>query len=106
MIDARLIELRNRTYAAFVELGRAPLAAELGDEHDVGAGWRLLHDAHALVLERDSSTIRMGNPFSAVPTPYRVFADGRWWFANCAWDALDPRRPGSRRTDRIDVPRL
>ena len=30
----------------------------------------------------------MANPFSAVPTAYRVFADDRWWFANCAWDAF------------------
>ena len=30
----------------------------------------------------------MANPFSAVPTPHRVYADGRWCFANCAWDAF------------------
>ena len=30
----------------------------------------------------------MANPFSAVPTAYRVAADGRWWYANCAWDAF------------------
>ena len=30
----------------------------------------------------------MANPFSAVATPYRVHADGRWWYANCAWDAF------------------
>jgi hypothetical protein len=30
----------------------------------------------------------MLNPFSAVETPHRVEADGRSWWANCAWDAL------------------
>ena len=30
----------------------------------------------------------MANPFSAVPTAFRVNADGRWWYANCAWDAF------------------
>ena len=30
----------------------------------------------------------MANPFSAVPTAYRVHARGRWWYANCAWDAF------------------
>jgi hypothetical protein len=30
----------------------------------------------------------MANPFSAVPTAYRVLARGRWWYANCAWDAF------------------
>jgi hypothetical protein len=39
-IDAALLNLRNRTYASFVELGRAPSARELGDETDVKVGWR------------------------------------------------------------------
>ena len=30
----------------------------------------------------------MANPFSAVPTAYRVLANDRWWYANCAWDAF------------------
>ena len=30
----------------------------------------------------------MANPFSAVPTAYRVYAGERWWYANCAWDAF------------------
>ena len=30
----------------------------------------------------------MANPFSAVPTAHRVHARGRWWYANCAWDAF------------------
>jgi hypothetical protein len=50
------------------------------------AGWRRLHEAHALVLDGDE--ILMANPFSAAPTPYRVEADGRWWYGNCAWDAF------------------
>lgn len=87
-IDAEVLELRNRTYAAFVELGRAPLAEELGDTGRVRAGWQQLHDAHALVLDRVTGEILMANPFSAVPTRYRVKAQDRWWYANCAWDAF------------------
>jgi hypothetical protein len=40
------------------------------------------------VLNPATAEIRMANPFSAVPTAYRVHADGRWWYANCAWDAF------------------
>ena len=80
--------MRNRTYRSFVDLGRAPVAAELGDEDEVRAGWRQLHEAHALVLNPATAEIRMANPFSAVPTAYRVLAGGRWWYANCAWDAF------------------
>jgi hypothetical protein len=30
----------------------------------------------------------MLNPFSAVPTAYRVEAGGRSWYGNCVWDAF------------------
>ena len=87
-MDERDLELRNRTYARFVELGRAPLPHEVGDEEAVVAAWRRLHDAHALVLEPDRPRIRMAMPFAAAPTPHRVRARNRWWYANCAWDAF------------------
>ena len=84
--------MRNTTYALFVELGRAPRVQEVADVADVAPdavepAWHRLHDAHALVLHA-SGEIRMANPFSAVPTAYRVRASGRWWYASCAWDAL------------------
>jgi hypothetical protein len=85
--------LRNLTYGRFVELGRAPVAAEIAataglGRADVIAGWQRLHAEHALVLDPDTGEIRMANPFSAVPTAYRVQAGGRWWYGNCAWDAF------------------
>lgn len=85
--------VRNLTYTAFVELGRAPTFEEVAgaaglEPDDVLAAWRRLHDQHALVLDPAGTEIWMANPFSAVPTPFRVQAGGRWWFANCAWDAF------------------
>ena len=85
-MDVKDLELRNATYARFVELGRAPDPDELGPASEVIAGWRRLHKARALVLDGDA--IRMANPFSAVPTPVLVEAVGRTWYANCAWDAF------------------
>ena len=92
-MDARDLELRNASYGLFVELGRAPSAAEAAErtgaaEDEVRGGWLRLHDAHALVLDAATDEIRMVNPFSAVPTSYRVDADDRRWYANCAWDAF------------------
>jgi hypothetical protein len=91
-VDASDRDLRNATYAAFVNLGRAPTAAAVADasglsEPAVREGWRRLHDAHALVLD-ERGEIRMANPFAAQPTAFRVEAAGRSWFANCAWDAF------------------
>jgi hypothetical protein len=87
-VDAADLELRRATYAKLVELGRPPLASEVGRREEVVAGWRRLHDAHALVLDPATDEILMAHPFSAVPTAYRVQADGRSWYANCAWDAF------------------
>jgi hypothetical protein len=87
-VDASDVDLRRRTYAFFVEAGRAPEPGELGGRREVEEGWRRLHDAHALVLDPESGGLRMLNPFSAAPTPYRVDAAGRSWYANCAWDAF------------------
>jgi hypothetical protein len=87
-VDETDLELRRRTYAFFVERGRAPVAAELGDREEVLAGWLRLHAEHALVLNAASDGVRMLNPFSVVPTAYRVRAAERWWYGNCAWDAL------------------
>ena len=91
-MDTADIDLRNATYRRFVDAGRVPTAEEVAavvgwSESEVRAGWHRLHDAHALVLD-GSGEIRMANPFSAVPTPFRVEAAGKSWYANCAWDAF------------------
>jgi hypothetical protein len=91
-VDDGDIAVRNLTYASFVDLGRAPTVDEVAlragsRAPDVATAWRRLHDAHALVLG-DSGALRMANPFSAVPTRFRVHAAGRWWYANCGWDAF------------------
>jgi len=92
-MDAEDLALRNLTYRLFVDRGRAPTVAEAaaaaGTSTDaVRRGWAGLHRQHALVLDAATSELRMANPFSAIPTPHRVLAAGRWWYANCAWDAF------------------
>ena len=92
MDDADLA-LRRATYGLLAGLGRPPLRSEVAaatglDAAGVTEGWRRLHAVRALVLDPATDEIRMANPFSAVPTAFRVRAAGRWWDANCAWDAL------------------
>jgi Alkylmercury lyase len=92
-VDDADLRLRNLTYALFVELGRGPTADEVAERAgssgaDVLAAWARLHGQHAIVLDTDRESLRMANPFSAVSTPHRVIADGRRWYANCAWDAF------------------
>jgi len=92
-VDEHDLQLRNVTYRLFVDLVRAPTAAEVAVASasaidDVLTTWRRLHEARALVLNDARTEIRMANPFSAVPTAYRVLAEGTWWYGNCAWDAF------------------
>jgi Alkylmercury lyase/Sigma-70 region 3 len=91
-VDAADITLRNATYQLFAASGRAPTPAEIASsmglaQAEVREGWKRLQDAHALVLDAVGE-LRMLNPFSVIPTAYRVQAAGREWFANCGWDGF------------------
>jgi hypothetical protein len=91
--DARLWSVRAFVYQHFAETARPPTAAETAarfglDEASAAVVYAELHRRHALLLDAETGLIRMANPFSGVPTDYRVHARGRVYFANCAWDAL------------------
>ena len=85
--------VRDAVYQEFAAEGRAPSADVLAkmlraERAEVQAALERLHDRHALFLDPADRSIRMANPFSNVPTPFRVRANGREYWANCAWDAL------------------
>jgi len=86
--DVRLAIMRG-----FVEDGRPPAPDELARSLDVAqidaeAALRHLAEAHLVVLAPGTPYVWMANPFSAIPTSYRVQSGGRRWFGNCIWDAL------------------
>jgi hypothetical protein len=85
--------VRNTVYAAIVENGLPPLAAEVAATLGVGAdgvraAYQRLNARHALFLTPGTHDIRMAHPFSGVATAFRVEAGGRAYWANCAWDAF------------------
>lgn len=84
--------MRHRIYQTFVRTGAAPsldaLAADLALTIDEArATLRELGRRHAVTLT-DDDTVLMANPFSAVPTPFRVTVNGVDCWATCAWDML------------------
>ena len=92
-MDDRDLAVRNWIYRSFVETARPAGVADIAAETrwspaEAEACLCRLHDKHALVLEPERPAILMLNPFSCVPTPHRVEAAGRWWYANCGWDAF------------------
>jgi hypothetical protein len=92
-VDSFDVGVRNFLYRRFVERAESPhvedVEAEFGlARSEAESALRRLHDAHALVLEQDTLELRMLNPFSCVPTEWRVHAADRKWYANCAWDSF------------------
>ncbi len=49
---------------------------------------RDLEQARHIALVKGTARILMAFPLSAIATPFRVAANGRNYFANCAWDAV------------------
>ncbi len=43
---------------------------------------------HQIALVPGTQRILMANPYSAIPTPFRVYIGSKRLFANCAWDSV------------------
>jgi hypothetical protein len=91
--DEVIWAVRAAVYAHFAETGRAPSAtmagARLGlSAAEAAAAFVELHRRHALFLDEATGAIRMAHPFSAILTDFVVRANGRQYWANCAWDAF------------------
>jgi hypothetical protein len=85
--------VRTFIYASIADSGQPPSVAEAAAALDLTEeaarnAFVWLHERHALFLAADGQTIRMAHPFSGVPTDFRVVANGRAYWANCAWDML------------------
>ena len=86
--------VRLQVMRASVETGRVPDAGEVAHvldlpEATVVDAFHQLHDSHVAVLEPGhTDRLRMANPFSAVPTPFRISIGERSWWGNCVWDGL------------------
>ncbi len=75
------------------DTGRVPaggqIAEGLGQPRDaVDAALQRLAAGRALILAPGSTNIWVANPFSAVPSAFRVQARGRTYWGICIWDAL------------------
>jgi Alkylmercury lyase len=86
-------ELRKYIFDRFLETTRAPLVEEIMQQFQVSrdevvGGLQELQRAHHILLLPGTQRILMVNPFSNLPTPYRVSAGSKQYFANCAWDAI------------------
>jgi hypothetical protein len=93
MDEARLWKIRAFVYQHFAETTRPPSVEEVASRfalthEEAVSDYEALHQRHALFLQPGTHQILMANPFSGVETAFKVHANGRAYFANCAWDSL------------------
>ena len=86
-------QVKLTVYNHFATTAARPSAAAVAGQLGVDApavldAFHRLRAQRLLILEEDGESIRMAPPFSGVPTQHVVAADGRRYYANCAWDAL------------------
>ncbi len=99
-----LWHIRHFVYQHFAETSQAPsvdvTAAyfHISPEESVEY-YKELHNRHAIFLDLETLTIRMANPFSGIPTDFKVHANGQTYYANCAWDMLGI--PAALHTDAV-----
>ena len=84
---------RHFVYSHFADTTRPPsvdeTAANFGiSPEETSELYKELHNRHALFLDADKVAIRMANPLSGIPTDFKVHANSKTYFANCAWDML------------------
>ena len=85
--------VRLHIYHHFAALGHPPTTREtartLGKPlAEIEDAYRRLAAGRIVVLEPGALDIRMANPLSAVPTPFRVETIGKSFYGNCVWDGL------------------
>jgi len=86
-------DIRAFVYQHFAETTRPPrleeTAARFGlTQEEAASAYEELHRRHALFLKPDAREILMANPFSGIETAFRVYANNKTYYANCAWDSL------------------
>lgn len=93
MTDTLLWHIRHFIYSHLVDTTLPPSVDETARHFNIsiketGALYKELADHHAIFLEPETLTVRMAWPFSGIPTDFKVHANGKTYFANCAWDML------------------
>ena len=84
---------RHFVYSHFADTTRPPSVGETATHFGISPEeaselYKELYIRHALFLDFDEMAIRMANPFSGIPTDFKVHANSKTYFANCAWDML------------------
>lgn len=92
-LDALARDVRIHVFREAATTARVPQAPDISralgrSEADVRAALHELAIAKVLILAPNDGNIWAANPFCAVPSGFRVVADGKHYWGICIWDAL------------------
>ena len=104
MNDSALWQIRHFVYQHFADTTKPPSVDEAARHFNISHKeandyYKELHNRHSFFLDLDSMSVRMANPFSGIPTDFKVHANGKTYYANCAWDMLGI--PAALHTDAV-----
>lgn len=104
MNETLLWQIRHFVYQHFADTTHPPSVDVTAAHFNISAEeaveyYKELQDRYAFFLDLETLTIRMANPFSGIPTDFKVPADGKTYYANCAWDMLGI--PAALHTDAV-----
>ena len=93
LAEDTLWEIRAFVYGYFAATARPPSVEETAArfalaDAEAASAYEQLHQRHAFFLKPGTHQILMANPFAGVETVFKVHANDRTYFANCAWDSL------------------
>jgi hypothetical protein len=97
-------QVRHFVYQNFADTTHPPSVEETAKHFNISNEeakdlYLELHNRHSFFLDLETLKIRMANPFSGIPTDFKVTANGKTYFANCAWDMLGI--PAALHTDAV-----
>ena len=93
MNDSLLWQIRHFVYTHFADTTLPPSVEDIVAHFNISIEeaseyYKELNSRHAFFLEPNTVSIRMAWPFSAIPTDFKVHANSKTYYANCAWDML------------------
>jgi hypothetical protein len=93
MDENQIWAIRAFIYRCFAEATRPPSIDETAAHFSLtdgqsAAAYEELQRHHTILLAPGTHDIQMAWPFSGMNTPFQVRANGKTYFANCAWDSL------------------
>ena len=93
MNNTLLWQIRHFVYQHFADTTSPPSVDVTAAHFNISAEeatkyYKELNNNHAFFLKPETLNIHMAWPFSAVPTDFKVHANGKTYYANCAWDML------------------